>query len=309
MQATEAACEEAEVPTHGLPLRLWRISSRDAARHCPANVETKLDTEALVPARLSSLCSVQSTPAATDEQEAPTHGLALRQWRRSCRDAPSGATSKVDTLPSQSIVALGSDDPPRKRPRTTPRLRVKDADTDDIKKNALALHCSKAVYAHREKQHLRALLSQGRQDTDPSFRTYVLVDAGDSRQPVVSAITLRVNEYAAAGRRRWVQILNMSSREERCGYGAKLYHEVERILRTRDHVNVLVLYPVNEFAVAFWAACGFELREDSLLPKEDLVPDYEHGKLLVGVNIRNGTNLPRWERRVGATPPPKQTEE
>jgi len=182
-----------------------------------------------------------------------------------------------------------------------------EASARELRKAALELHSSKPTYG-LEKSALRERIFPAE---GSGWHTYVLFgDAGFcmgihgsrptyDKSSYFSAITLRVNEYADCRYSRWAQILNMSSRIERRGYGSRLFQEVESRMGTLENVDVFVCYPADASAAAFWSACGFKLREESLLPERELVPFVEGGCLIVEVNGSTGVELPRWEKRVG----------
>eukprot|EP00406_Dinophysis_acuminata_P078481 CAMPEP_0179249620 /NCGR_PEP_ID=MMETSP0797-20121207/20743_1 /TAXON_ID=47934 /ORGANISM="Dinophysis acuminata, Strain DAEP01" /LENGTH=268 /DNA_ID=CAMNT_0020957325 /DNA_START=8 /DNA_END=812 /DNA_ORIENTATION=+ len=117
----------------------------------------------------------------------------------------------------------------------------------------------------------------------------------------LAAVTVRVNSYQQRPG-RWGQILNMSTRRERHGFGTVLIAGLEELLR-REDVDVLVLYPAeNGRAPAFWGSIGFGAHKVSLLPDEELVSHDQGGPLLPEFDPGSLTALPRWEKRITAAP-------
>lgn len=177
---------------------------------------------------------------------------------------------------------------------------------------ALMLHLSKKAFSS-EKDLLRLRILGGRPH---NCKTYVMHDIAEKKdtnycyhgwrreeqERYLGAVTVRLNEYVKARRTRWCQVLNISSRFERKGNGRRLYLETEGLIRARERVDVIVLYPVDDAAEQFWRSCGFHLSVDkqgSLLPAEDL--DHKAGGKLVP--YWRGENeyaqlLPRWEKRI-----------
>eukprot|EP00416_Gambierdiscus_australes_P012438 CAMPEP_0171137508 /NCGR_PEP_ID=MMETSP0766_2-20121228/133483_1 /TAXON_ID=439317 /ORGANISM="Gambierdiscus australes, Strain CAWD 149" /LENGTH=268 /DNA_ID=CAMNT_0011601089 /DNA_START=41 /DNA_END=845 /DNA_ORIENTATION=+ len=113
-----------------------------------------------------------------------------------------------------------------------------------------------------------------------------------------AAVTVRINSYQNR-QGRWAQILNMSTRRERNGFGTMLIAGLEELLRAED-IDVVVLYPAeNGRAPAFWSSLGFGSREVSHLPDEELVPHDQGGPLLPEFDTGSLVVLPRWEKRIG----------
>lgn len=113
----------------------------------------------------------------------------------------------------------------------------------------------------------------------------------------LAAVTVRVNTYQKR-QGRWGQILNMSTRRERHGFGTFLIAGLEELLR-REDVDVLVLYPAeNGRAPAFWGSIGFGAHKVSLLPDEELVSHEQGGPLLPEFDPGSLSALPRWEKRI-----------
>merc|ERR1719480_459832 len=103
-------------------------------------------------------------------------------------------------------------------------------------------------------------------------------------------------------RGRWAQILNMSARRERLGFGTLLIAGLEELLMP-EAVDVVVLYPAeNGRAPAFWSSLGFGAREVSHLPAEELVPHDQGGPLLPEFDTGTQVVLPRWEKRLRGPP-------
>ena len=101
----------------------------------------------------------------------------------------------------------------------------------------------------------------------------------------------------------------MSSALERRNFGTTLVAGLEEVLIVNE-VDVVVLYPAeNGRAGPFWASIGFETRDPSCLPQEELV-QYPEGPLLPEFSGGN-KQLPRWEKRLTAQrasgAPPKNT--
>jgi len=113
----------------------------------------------------------------------------------------------------------------------------------------------------------------------------------------LAAVTVRINCYQKR-QGRWAQILNMSARRERLGFGTLLIAGLEELLLP-EAVDVVVLYPAeNGRAPAFWSSLGFGAREVSHLPAEELVPHDQGGPLLPEFDTGTQVVLPRWEKRL-----------
>lgn len=131
---------------------------------------------------------------------------------------------------------------------------------------------------------------------------------GGSRGPVTrkatsgpatyfAAVTVRINVYQNRPG-RWAQILNMSTRRERNGFGTMLIAGLEELLTAED-IDVVVLYPAeNGRAPAFWSSLGFGAHDVSCLPDEELVPHDQGGPLLPEFDTGSLIVLPRWEKRL-----------
>lgn len=116
---------------------------------------------------------------------------------------------------------------------------------------------------------------------------------------VAAAVTVRINRYRS-GEGRWAQILNMSTGQERCGFGTMLMAGVEALLKL-ENVDVVLLYPAqNGSAPCFWTSLGYTAPEPktSLLPMEELIPFTKGGPLIPEMEGSTGELLPRWEKRI-----------
>lgn len=116
---------------------------------------------------------------------------------------------------------------------------------------------------------------------------------------VAAAVTVRINRYRS-GEGRWAQILNMSTGQERCGFGTMLMAGVEALLK-RENVDVVLLYPAqNGSAPCFWTSLGYAAPapKTSLLPMEELIPFDKGGPLIPEMEGSTGELLPRWEKRI-----------
>jgi hypothetical protein len=115
----------------------------------------------------------------------------------------------------------------------------------------------------------------------------------------LAAMTVRLNPYIRQSGTAWAQVMNLSVSEERKGHGTCLVAGVEELLR-REGVNVVALYPVqNNRATNFWASMGYAEHAESLLPVEELDPQY--GSLLPeGYMSQSGEKvvIPRWEKSI-----------
>mmetsp|Transcript_115728 Transcript_115728/g.258647 ORF Transcript_115728/g.258647 Transcript_115728/m.258647 type:complete len:474 (-) Transcript_115728:42-1463(-) len=113
----------------------------------------------------------------------------------------------------------------------------------------------------------------------------------------LSALTARINPYQKrAG--KWAQILNMSTRRERQGFGTVMLAGFEELLR-REEVDVVVLYPAdNGRAPGFWSSIGYGARSPSFLPEEELISHDKGGPLLPEYDPGSKETLPRWEKRL-----------
>uniref|UniRef100_A0A7S4RKZ2 N-acetyltransferase domain-containing protein n=1 Tax=Alexandrium monilatum TaxID=311494 RepID=A0A7S4RKZ2_9DINO len=117
----------------------------------------------------------------------------------------------------------------------------------------------------------------------------------------LAAVTVRINSYQNR-QGRWAQILNMSARRERSGFGTMLIAGLEELLKVEE-VDVVVLYPAeNGRAPAFWSSLGFGAHEVSCLPDEELVPHDQGGPLLPEFDTGSLIVLPRWEKRISGSP-------
>lgn len=113
----------------------------------------------------------------------------------------------------------------------------------------------------------------------------------------LAAVTVRINPYLSR-QGRWAQVLNMSTRRERLGFGTFLIAGIEELL-TQEDVDILVLYPAeNGRAPEFWSSIGWSAAETSLLPAEELVPHDKGGPLLPEFDPGTHAALPRWEKRL-----------
>lgn len=121
--------------------------------------------------------------------------------------------------------------------------------------------------------------------------------AAHNVEAYLAAVTVRMNCYQNR-QGRWAQILNMSARRERLGFGTLLIAGLEELL-VPEAVDVVVLYPAeNGRAPAFWSSLGFGAREVSHLPEEELVPYEDGGPLLPEFDTGTKVVLPRWEKRL-----------
>ena len=172
---------------------------------------------------------------------------------------------------------------------------------------AYECHLSKGTFI-REACQVRTRVIAGH----AQCRTFVLCAEGqvpknvskakNREEQVLAACTVRMNPYRRYCK-MWGQIMHMSAREERKGYGSKLVVAVEELLR-QEGVDILLAYPAPTTAAQkFWAKMGYQQQEDSFLPDEELIPRYEGGPLWPEENAVTEEPLDRLEKRllVGGT--------
>lgn len=184
-----------------------------------------------------------------------------------------------------------------------------EAASQDHKEMACHLHLSKRTFC-KEQSLVRWRIFSGDAE-NCQCRTWILVQ----RIPLettaavqiihtssaLAAVTVRINHYKGAIG-RWAQILNMSTGQERCGYGTMLVAGLEELLR-RESIDVVVLYAAqNLCAPQFWASLGYLEPRRTLLPKAELVPYYKGGPLVPEMESGTKELLPRLERRIAVAP-------
>jgi len=189
------------------------------------------------------------------------------------------------------------------------RHEVLEAASQDHKDMALRLHLAEKTFC-KEQSLVRWRIYQG-DAPNCQCRTWILVN----RVPLettaavqiihtssaLAAVTVRINYYKAS-QGRWAQILNMSTGQERCGYGTMLIAGLEDLLK-REGVDVVVLYAAqNRCAPQFWASLGYYQQAKTLLPKAELIPYYKGGPLVPEMESGTKELLPRLERRIAETP-------
>lgn len=198
--------------------------------------------------------------------------------------------------------------------------KVLEVDSYDEKMGALNLHMSKNTF-HEERGLVQQRIFNG---SAPQYRcrTWILVppsqatsdvsgaagstvskpgrsvaSSAGGKPNILAAVTVRLNKYQKR-KGRWGQILNMSTKRERQGFGAVLIAGLEELLR-QEEVDVVVLYPAeNGRAPAFWSSVGYSWLSESLLPPEELIPNNKGGPLLPEFDPQSQKELQKLEKLI-----------
>jgi len=209
------------------------------------------------------------------------------------------------------------------------RLEVIRVESDHQKSVACAMHLAKSTF-NPERNLVKRRIFQGN-DSPYHCKTWLLrqpplwsssetsstasttasssaaasCSSVDEESTYLAAVTIRVNNYKNRCC-RWAQVLNMSTRRERHGFGTLLMAGVEELLR-QEGVDVVVLYPAyNGRAPIFWSSIGFCGYTVSHLPKEELIAHDRGGPLLPEFETSRHTPLPRWEKRIAPAVPAEE---
>lgn len=229
----------------------------------------------------------------TRAEKARTNQTEPVSCSRDTKDLNEHAAEKKQVPPSAQPSLAGLDQE---------SLEVIEVDTLPEKEAACGLHLAKSTF-DPERELVKQRIFNGDEEAF-RCRTWVLrqpppcdshSDGADAT--FVAAVTVRLNVHQKrAG--RWAQILNMSTRRERNGFGTMLIAGLEELLR-REAVDVVVLYPAwNGRAPTFWSSLGFSTCKSSNLPSEELVPFERGGPLLPETDASRNLPLPRWEKRI-----------